>query len=172
MPEMPQFIAKGAMLKKFDQFTESRANLETLLDELSQPDVNIPDIAHRHGIATDLEKQHLEDDWFGPNRWWSNLPAPAEVIVSGLKEAVLIALNPPPPAQVGHLPLNCLWICHHQACPCIKVGVNWSTRQVNVIFWTPPSGIPSVPVGARTIPEPVKVISADGVDQPQHAPSP
>lgn len=172
MPEMPQFVAKGAILKKFDSFSEDRANLERLRTELSAPSPNIPDIAFNLGIATDLERQHLQDDWFGPNRWWSNLPDPTATLVTGLREAVEVALNPPAPARADCLPLHCLWICHHQACPCIKVAVTWSERQVNVVFWTPPAGVPSIPVGQRTIPEPIKVITLDGVDQPIHVPSP
>lgn len=171
MPEMPQFTAKGAILLKLDAFSESQANLERLREALSAPDPDIPQIAFDFGIATDEERRHLQDDWFGPSRWWSNLPDPKDVLVAGLREAVEIALNPPPPSRESFLPLNCLWICHHQACPCIKMTVNWSSRQVNVIFYTPPAGVPSIPIGPRTEHEPLKVISHDGIDWPMYAPS-
>ena len=66
MPAMPQSVAKGPILSRFDQFSQSAANLQALKTNLAVAgeSSNVVAILNSLNLLTADEANHLERDWF------------------------------------------------------------------------------------------------------------
>ncbi|MEK7247002.1 MAG: hypothetical protein AAB092_00870 [Chloroflexota bacterium] len=177
MPEMPQSVAKGPILTRFDQFSQSAANLQDLKANLAVDgeSSNVVAILNSHNLLTADEANHLERDWFDRDGdgWWKTRQPIQPIIAKGFIEAIDKALEPTITGQEA-LPLDCYWICDtghnepghieaHLSHPqgedgAVEVAVMWNSRQVTVLIQTPSPGISHFPLG-DLVPEPIKVIA-------------
>lgn len=176
MPAMPQSVAKGPILTRFDQFSQSRANLLALKANLAVAgeSSNVVAILNSHNLLTPDEANHLERDWFDRDGdgWWKARQPIQPIIAKGFIEAIDKALEPMTGQEA--LPLDCYWVCdsghnepghiaEHESHPqgedgAVEVAVMWNSRQVTVLIQTPSPGISHFPLG-DLVPEPIKVIA-------------
>jgi hypothetical protein len=182
MPDMPEVVSKGAILKKLDAFSLKKREMQNLLAELdASPDPDVADIAARYGILGPDERLHLEVDWF--QNWWPSAQPVRPIVAAGFRLAIREAL-------ALHLPLDCYWMCHtgHED-PAggngsttrtdtdgpVEIAVCTSLSQVTVMIHTPEPGRSVLPYVPPTVPEPIKVVKRVAgsivVRQPMHRPA-
>jgi hypothetical protein len=146
MPDMPEWIAKGEMLARFDALTRKRRVRRALLEALAGGDALV-DIARAFGvIRTDAEADHFVHDWL--DAWWSD-HQPVEPI---LREGFRVALTK---ARAGNVPVDTYWICTDDMWEC---AVCVSDAQVTLLIATPPPPVMVTGSGAFTVPDPVWIV--------------
>lgn len=176
MPDMPEAVSKGPILKRLDDASKDKAKLQALLTELlvDEENCDIPEILDRLHMITPEEKTHLRDDWF--TNWWPNSQPIQPIIARGMIVALETAID-------KNLELDCYWVCstghhdseHHESMygsdGAIEVAVMWSDCHVTVLVHTPGGGHNSIQDEPLTVAEPIKIIARDsnqviGVFQP------
>ena len=173
MPDMPEHIAKGAILKRIDEFSRRRPNLERLLQAL-QTNPSVADVAMDLELISPSEHRHLVDDWFNVNGWWQGAQPVEPIIAQGFILACQQALR-------HRLPLDCYWICYSEAGGrCCRDTVEFfcglNDRQVTVMIHTPaPEQV--LPRPPLTETEPIYVVRRGETGdietiQPMHARTP
>jgi hypothetical protein len=178
MPDMPELVSKGSILKRLDASSHDPAWLQRVLDDLTAS-VDVADVAEQHGLVNQAEKQHLITDWF--TNWWPDAQPVEPIVAQGFKVAIGEALK-------RELPLDCYWLCepghddNHQHPPSggegtVEVAVCWSDQQVTVMINTPGPGDLSIPPVPATVDEPILVVKRIGgpngsivIRQPKHRP--
>jgi hypothetical protein len=149
MPDMPEWIAKGEMLTRFDDLTRKRSVRRALLGALERGDALV-DIARAFRvIRTDVETVHFAHDWLGG--WWLH-HQPVEPI---LREGFRLALTK---AQERKVAVDTYWICNGDLWEC---AVCVSRAQVTLLISTPPPPVSVAGTGTFTVPDPVWIVRGD-----------
>lgn len=183
MPDMPQTVAKGSILKRLDGVLRDEAARARILSELQAGTPLLTIVTAEKVVLTDDERTHLANDWFG-SAWWPDAQAGVGAIEKILRAGFIDAINMA--NQLGVV-IDTYWICHpgHGDGPGhliqtpdsdqhVEVTVLWSDRQVTVFMHTPEPKQPSIPDAPRTIDEPIRVwFWKNGKveqDRPKHRP--
>jgi len=178
MPDMPESISKGPILRAFDRLTTPQ--MQQLLSALQVNGENsdIPAVLDSLNMLTTEQKDHLRHDWFGS--WWPNSQPVQPIIARGMMTALEKAIS-------IDKPLDCYWVCstgHHEMGHqetkvgmdgAIEMAVMWTDCHVTVLIHTPGGGMNSIQDQPLTQAEPIFVIARGdnnviGVFQPMSRP--
>lgn len=166
MPDMPQTVAKGSILKRLDGVLSNQTSRAPILAQLQAGSPLLTIMSTANIVVTNDERTHVATDWFG-SAWWPDAQAGVGAIEQLLRAGFIDAINK---ANELGVPIDTYWICHpghgHSADHAlqtpeeeqhVEVTVLWSAQQVTVIIHTPEPKAPSIPNAPRTIAEPIRV---------------
>jgi hypothetical protein len=167
MPDMPDHIAKGTILKRIDELSRDRPRLQQLHDALDVPNPKLSAIALQFRLVSPSEQAHLLKDWFDSDsdrRWWENAQPVEPIVAAGFKLAIQQALD-------RNLPLDCYWVCYgEREMRCCRDQVEFnccvSDQQVTVIIQTPAPELLSITRPAMTETDPIFVVKREDRNSP------
>jgi hypothetical protein len=152
---------KERILTRIDDFAQDPENLLALQSALiTQQGTALTDILQSFNLISDSDADHLTVDWFG-SHWWVSDPSP--ILREGFVQAIETALHPPS-GGADFLPLDCYWVARDDANAGFSVAHSWTDRQVTVMIFTPPAGVPTAPPGSTVHLQPIKVTKLAGAE--------